>query len=370
MNARASRPIRSSASNRCRWATALAALLTPITAGCQVSAACEPPAAAATPADLAAADQPPPDYPFGPASAWRTGVGGVSVAATSTTGIANLATAVSDRYGGVAAFNAGRFGNNLYTADPATPRVDVAFDDCQHKGYVPDGLTGPEGQFTGVPVPAGAIPAAGTDRMMSIYSPSSDQLWEFWVMQRSPDGGWSACWGGRIDAVSQSPGYFLHGFGATATGLSGTGGMVSLADVRSGTIAHAVSLVIPDPAVASRYSWPAQRSDGDNTDPQAIPEGTRLRLDPSVALDGPRLTPVARMIARAAQRYGFLVTDKGPAVAVVAEGGTAESEATGRDPWRELLGPTPDYQVLKNFPWNRLQVLPHDYGKPTTGRCT
>jgi hypothetical protein len=170
--------------------------------------------------------------------------------------------------------------------------------------------------------------------------------------------------------VSQSPGYFLHGFGATATGLSGTGGMVSLADVRSGTIEHAVSLVIPDPAVASRYSWPAQRSDGDNTDPQAIPEGTRLRLDPSVALDGPRLTPVARMIARAAQRYGFLVTDKGPAVAVVAEGGTAESEATGRDPWRELLGPTPDYQVLKNFPWNRLQVLPHDYGKPTTGRCT
>jgi hypothetical protein len=295
---------------------------------------------------------------------WLHSIEVAPVAANSDALVRRLVGSVTDRYDGVAAFNVRQYNNNYYVADRDTPRVDVAFDDCQGKGYLPQGLTGPGGQFEDVPIPVGAVPAEGTDGMMSVYSPSSDQLWEFWRIEQSRDGRWQACWGGRLDSVSTGPGYFDDPFGATATGLSATGGMVSLADVRSGTISHALSLVVPDPAGPDRSSWPAQRSDGWNPAPDAVPEGTRLRLDPSVDLDALDLTPVGAMVARAAQRYGFIVADAGGAVAVIAEGGAAEAASTGRDPWTDILGSTPSYRVLENFPWERLEALPHDHGRP------
>ena len=295
---------------------------------------------------------------------WLTDIRSAPVATDSGALVRRLVGTVTDRYGGVAAFNVRRYSNSYYVADADTPRVDVAFDDCQDKGYLPQGLTGRNGQFTDVPIPRGAVPAEGTDKMMSVYAPDSDQLWEFWRIEQSPDGRWRACWGGRIDSASTSPGYFPDPFGATATGLSATGGMVSLADVRSRSIDHALSLVVPDPAGPGRFSWPAQRSDGWDPAPDAVPEGTRLRLDPSVDVDALDLTPVGAMIARAAQQYGFIVVDAGGAVAVVAENGAAEAAATGRDPWDEVLGETPSYLVLEHFPWDRLQALPQDYGRP------
>jgi hypothetical protein len=305
-----------------------------------------------------------PGYPFTSASVWLQSVELAPVAENSDAMVKRLAASVTDRYDGVAAFNVRQYNNNYYVADRNTPRVDVAFDDCQDKGYLPQGLTGPGGQFEDVPIPVGAIPAEGTDKMMSVYSPTSDQLWEFWRIEQSPDGRWRACWGGRLDSASTGPGYFEDPFGATATGLSATGGMVSLADVRSGTIDHALSLVVPDPAGPDRFSWPAQRSDGWNPAPDAVPEGTRLRLDPSIDVDALDLTPVAAMIARASQRYGFIVADAGGAVAVIAEGGAAEASSTGRDPWIDILGSTPSYRVLENFPWERLEALPPDHGRP------
>jgi hypothetical protein len=275
-----------------------------------------------------------------------------------------LADGIARVYGGTAAFNVRRYNNNLYVAGPETPPVDVSFADCQHKGYVPPGLVGPKGQFTAVPIPAGAVPTAGTDSTMTIYSPSSDRLWEFWRIQQGDDGRWSACWGGRMGAATRSAGYFSHGFGASASGLATAGGTVTLADVRSGAIHHAVSLAITNPAKYTRVSWPAQRSDGWDPNPRAVPEGTRLRLDPSLDVSALRLTPIAEMIARAAQKYGFIVTDTSGAVAVIAEGGAAVQSVTGSDPWAPILRGVPDYQVLKNFPWRHLQALPQNYGRP------
>jgi hypothetical protein len=335
-----------------------------LTAACSSTAECWPLPEVAGHASAA----PPAGYPFGPTSVWRTPARSAPVAEDSEAVVRYLASTVTDRYGGVAAFNARRFANNFYRADPGTPRVDVAFDDCQDKGYLPTGLTGPDGQFTGVPIPSGAVGAAGTDKMLSVYSADTDQLWELWVAEQGADGRWSACWGGRIDDVSTSAGFFTPPYGATASGLSSTGGMVSLADVRSGRIDHALSLVVPNTA-AGRMSWPAQRNDGWDTHPDAVPEGTRLRLDPAVDVDALELEPVATMIAKAAQEYGFLVADTGGSVAVIAEGGAADP-VTGRDPWDDVLQGVPTHRVLEDFPWEQLQVLPADYGKPGAApRC-
>jgi hypothetical protein len=341
----------------------LAGVLLPLLTGCQSFTS-------ALAGCAGAAGAPPPGYPFGSASVWRTDIRAAPVAADSRAVVGYLARTVAKNYGGIAAFNAHRYENSLYVAEPNTPAVDVAFDDCQHKGYLPPGLTGPRGQFTAVPIPAGAVPAAGTDSTLAVYAPATDQLWEFWRIQRSADGRWKACWGGRLDGASRSRGYFLHGFGSSASGLSVTGGMVSLTDVRAGAIRHALSLVVTNPAVYKRVSWPAQRSDGWDTDPRAVPEGTRLRLDPRVDVGKLGLTPVAAMIARAAQTYGFIVTDKGGTVAVTAQGGAAERSTTGQDPWAPLTGGLPDYQVMRGFPWDRLQALPQNYGERAPAACS
>lgn len=321
-------------------------------------------AAPVTPAPAAAtAAAVPARYPFGLSSAWRMDVSSAPVDPNSSAMVGYLASQVSDRYGGVAAFNAHQYNDAYYIAPAGTPTVDVGFNDCQGKGSAPAGLLGPGGQFSQVPIPAGAVAANGTDKQMAVYSPATDQLWEFWIMQRDGAGQWSACWGGRIDHVSQSVGFFSSGFGASASGLACTGGTILLDDVRKGAINHAINLEIPKPAVYTRVSWPAQRSDGSDTDARAIPEGTRLRLDPSVDVNSLGLSPMAAMVAKAAQTYGFIVTDTAGAVAVTTESGAPEQAATGTDPWQAILGGTPDYAVMAHFPWDKLQSLPQNYGK-------
>jgi len=298
---------------------------------------------------------------FGLTSEWRRSLVAAPFATDSPTLVASLAKQVANYYGGVAAFNAYGYNTTVSVAASDEPRTNVVWTDCQHKGYTPSGLIGPGGQFTDVPIPAGTVVATGSDKELTVYSPSTDQLWEFWVAYRS-SGVWHACWGGRIDHVSSSPGYFTKGFGATATGLPNAGGMVSFADVKRGYIDHALSLQVMDAAQWYQISYPAQRGDGQGSGP--IREGQRFRLDPSVNVDALNLNPVAKMVARAAQMYGFIVTDKGGAVAVLGESGNNLTANGGADPWRTILGGTPSYAALKNFPWTRLQALPVDYGKP------
>ena len=104
------------------------------------------------------------------------------------------------------------------------------------------------------------------------------------------------------------------------------------------------------------FAWPAQRTDG--TGPAAdLPEGARLRLDPRLDVASLHLTPLARMIAEAAQRYGIVVRDRTHhASAFYAE----DVSPTGVDPYRGqggVFGGMPPDQVLAGFPWDRLQVL-------------
>ncbi|MEB0161112.1 hypothetical protein, partial [Pseudomonas sp. AH2 (2023)] len=79
------------------------------------------------------------------------------------------------------------------------------------------------------------------------------------------------------------------------------------------------------------FSYPAQRSDGSLRPgtPNAIAEGQRFRLDPSLDVDSLKLTPLGKMVAKAAQKYGFIVVDKGGAVGVGVESGKQIALDTG-----------------------------------------
>ena len=306
---------------------------------------------------------------FSTASAWRQDISTAPVNPNSTAMTSNLAGQVAKYYGGVAAANITQYNTSVYTVTASTAKVDVRWDNCQKKAYTPKGLLGEGGQFTQVPIPDTAVPATGNDAQLTVYSPATDQLWEFWKAKRV-DGSWQACWGGRIDNVSTSYGYFQNGFGASASGLAISGGAIGIAEAQAGQIDNAMSLAIPDLMYWKTFSWPAQRSDGNSTTADAIPTGTRFRLDPTLDVDSLKLHPLAKMIAKAAQKYGFVVTDKSGAVAVSFESSAAVKADTGVDPWDNLRKPTPTgkitptYLIMQNFPWDKLQALPMDYGKP------
>ncbi|MEW1958819.1 hypothetical protein [Kineococcus sp. NPDC059986] len=301
------------------------------------------------------------DYPFGSGSVWRTPVTDAPVNRDSAAMVRGLVEQVDAHWGGVAAFNVDQFTASWYTVPAGQPTVDVAWNNCQKKTWTPAGLLGKGGQFTSVPIPADARPSPGSDGQLTVYSPSTDQLWELWRVKKG-DTGWSACWGGRIDEVSKSRGYFRDGFGASGSGLAMSAGTVWVDDVRRGRIDHALGLAIVSPATWNRVSWPAQRSDGHNDADHALPEGIRLRLPADLDVSSLGLTPLAEMVARAAQEYGFIVTDQAGAVNVGGQIG--QPVADDPDFWQRTMRGVPSYEVLKGFPWDRLEVLPENWGKP------
>lgn len=205
----------------------------------------------------------------------------------------------------------------------------------------------------GVPIPEDARPAEGEDRHLVIWQPSTDRMWEFWTMRRE-GGQWVAGHAGYLGNASRSQGFFEgEGYwGATATGLAAAGGLITLDELRTGRIDHVLALGMPNNSTGL-WVWPAQRTDG-FSDESIIPQGTRLRLDPSLDIDALGLPPLATMIAKAAQKYGTVVRDHAGTVNFYAE--APKSEADQQLYTEALGGQFPD-AVLADFPWDELQVL-------------
>jgi hypothetical protein len=229
--------------------------------------------------------------------------------------------------------------------------------------------TGPWGRtlqraFESVPIPPDARPAKGQDGHMAIWQPSSDRFWEFFHMRKLADG-WHADFGGAMEHASQSPGYYdkrswpglseAH-WGASASSLPVIAGIMRIDELKAGEIRHALSVAIPA-ARAHAFSWPAQRTDGTSTEPDAIPEGARFRLDPALDLTSLNLPRMTLLMAQAVQRYGMIVVDQtGSAVGFGAEDPTP----TGSDPYYGsdgLFGGRQPSELLAKFPWKHLKLL-------------
>ena len=288
-----------------------------------------------------------PGNPFSPSSVWNRGLGAhetLSLDSRRLTG--DLVHEVTATHGGW-----------INTWDYSDPVYVVAGDQREVSVTLDDKNPALQRAFDAVPIPAGARAALGTDEHMTIWQPSSDRMWDFWHMHRV-DGVWHARWGGEMTNVSRNPGYFQNrgadmNWGATATGLPLLGGLITFADLRRGYIDHAVSLALPE-TEAQRWVWPAQRTDGATwgTNGAAVPEGTRFQLAPGLDLARLHLSPVALMIARAAQRYGIIVRDKGGAVTFFGQAPT-----TSADPWTAAFAGRYPNEVLEGFPWSHLEVL-------------
>jgi hypothetical protein len=216
--------------------------------------------------------------------------------------------------------------------------------------------------WSAVPLPSNAQPAAGTDANLVVWQPSTDRMWEFWQLAHT-EGGWSASWGGAIRHVSRNPGVYgpeawpgaQPWWGASASSLALAGGVITIEDLRSGTIDHALAISIPE-VRAGVFASPARRTDGTSRNPLALPEGAHLRLDPNLNIASLSLPPLVREMALAAQRYGIVVRDFAGAIVFSAQDPTPTGSNPYLGPGGYFEGKYPD-DLLAGFPWSHLQVL-------------
>lgn len=260
------------------------------------------------------------------------------------------------------------YSSPVFIVGPEVVPVKVNFWNCQNKTYVDKTFTD---MMSAVPIPDKAIQASGTDAEMTIYQPSTDTIWEFWKTKKDEaTGQWSACWGGRLKNASKSSGLFPNPYGTTATSLPFLGGQVTAEELLRGEIKHAIGIALVDTDHYDVVSWPATRSDGYNPSrlTNRIPEGLRFRLDPSVDVDKLSMSRAGKIIAKAAQKYGFVVWDRAGSISIRAQASTSYTTQGLLDPYSGAGGAfdgKPGYEVLKGFPWDRLIFLPMHYGKPT-----
>jgi hypothetical protein len=249
----------------------------------------------------------------------------------------------------------------IYTVPQTQPAVKVEYE-VPYGHKVGSQEAALESAWSAVPLPPEAKPAAGTDRDLVVWQPSTDRLWEFWGLEKT-EAGWLAKWGGAMESASSDPGVYgpeawpdaTKWWGGSATGLSYAGGLITLEDLERGQINHALAIAIPN-ARAGEYASPATRTDGYSTEPTSLPEGAHLRLDPNLDLASLHLPRLTLMIAEAAQRYGIFVRDSGANVAFVAQDPTptGTNPYTGAHGWFEGKSPQ---KLLESFPWSYLELL-------------
>lgn len=227
----------------------------------------------------------------------------------------------------------------VYYATPETPRFDVEILASWR----------PRPSSRGIPIPAHAQPDPGEDGHMAVIDRARNCVYDFFKAARRADGGWSAKWMAKIALSSEG----VHPkLSARGSGFALLSGLIFPNELRAGEIRHALVFSYPEPRAGGPV-FPASESDGTSTKSYAMPEGTRLRLDPALDLSTLGLTPSERTIARALQVYGMYLADDGGDAGVTLY--AAHPSGYRNNPYEGLL-PDDTYAHL-NIPLDRFQVL-------------
>ena len=186
------------------------------------------------------------------------------------------------------------YGIPFQVITPETPLRTVAFD------YADESDPGP------YPIPAAPLIEGGSDRHLITVDPVGCRLYELYAVRQTASGGWAAGSGAIFDLASNA----LRPEGwtsADAAGLPILPGLVRYDEVAAGEIAHALRFTAPQTRRA--YIYPARHFASSSTSASLPPMGLRVRLKASANLAG--LSPDARVIAVALQRYGMILADNG-----------------------------------------------------------
>jgi hypothetical protein len=186
------------------------------------------------------------------------------------------------------------YGIPYQVVDGSTPRRPVAFD------YADESDPGP------YPIPDVPLVEGGSDRHLLAVDREGCRLYELFAVRQGSDGAWRAGSGAQWDLGSNA----LRPAGwtsADAAGLPILPGLVRYDEVDAGAIHHALRFTAPQTRRA--YVYPARHFASSSTSASLPPMGLRVRLRAEADLAG--LSPHARTIALALQRYGMILADNG-----------------------------------------------------------
>lgn len=200
------------------------------------------------------------------------------------------------------------------------------------------------GTTVNIPVPDGAVPAAGSDAQIVVVDRETGDEWGIWRAERTEDGTWRAenayhynvGWDGVPPRARDGRPFLSRG-----AGVPYLAGLVRPCELRLGRIEHALAFAYDH--ASPRYVFPATKSDGKGSVGRDLPEGARLQLDPALSerdIEAWGCTGPCLVIARALQRYGMYVIDNAGRPKIMLE-----YEGTAR--WNglvtsETVSPIPD----------------------------
>ncbi|MCU1491921.1 MAG: hypothetical protein JWM85_3326 [Acidimicrobiaceae bacterium] len=185
-----------------------------------------------------------------------------------------------------------------YTVAPPSQRfVSLRFT------YASESDSGPYPFGPSTPIEGGR--SATGDRHAIMVDPRTCTLYELWDARYSAAGstaGSGAIWHLRSDALRPA-----GWTSADAAGLPILPGLLTYAEVRSGSITHALRMTAE--LTDTAYLWPARHEAGNSGRPSLPPMGARFRLKASFSLAG--YSRDAKVVLRAMQQYGLILADNG-----------------------------------------------------------
>jgi hypothetical protein len=222
---------------------------------------------------------------------WNVRIDDRPVAADSGTLIASIGPSRSFHmdFGSYAGY-----GIPYQVVDGSTPLVPVAFDYADESD---------PGEY---PIPKAPLIEGGSDRHLLAVDRDNCVLYELYAVRQTAGEAWQAGSGAQWDLDSNA----LRPAGwtsADAAGLPILPGLVRYDEVAAGAILHALRFTAPQ--TRALYVYPARHFASSSTSATLPPMGLRVRLKAGADLSG--LSPHARVIAVALQRYGMILADNG-----------------------------------------------------------
>lgn len=179
-----------------------------------------------------------------------------------------------------------------------------------------------------VPIPDGVSEDHERDRHMAMVDWKNNLAWDMWGVYLGEGGEWRSNTG--MVYPIDSPGVFnpldfpikdgesIHFYGPSrASGVPAIAGLIMHDEITAGQIEHKLAFACNFNAY-QKFVWPAIWTDGKCE--FGIPEGAIIQLDPTFDLDRIELSPVAKTVARALQKYGAVNVDGAGSNSLYGEG--------------------------------------------------
>lgn len=212
-------------------------------------------------------------------------------------------------------------------------------------------------EFNRMRIPRGAGSDPTGDAAMVVYDRAKGLVYGLWHAHKSTNGSWSSC-GGTV--------FYLHSNGLDGSlrasnerrnrghrGVPPSAWGVRHAEIKAGEIRHVLKISVN--TTRCRHIFPMVADTCGTGGTYAPPEGTRIRIKPSVDLSQLHLSRAARIVATALQRYGAVIADQsGGPVTMKLENTVAERRGWL---WRGVL----DAKSLEKIPLGSFEVIAAGY---------